>query len=200
MVAFTNADAWRPGIGDPTVMGWLTVAAYFGTALLCLREAVLAIQRSRAREVQIFWSVLTTLLILLGVNKQLDLQTLLTLTGRKLAIAQGWYENRRPVQMVFVTMVAVAGTFGAVAMNRLVRRYPEMRLSLAGFVSLLVFVVVRAASFHHMDQLINFRFWGVRMNWMLELGAIGLVAVGTMRASGTETRNPDEPGGWAAAR
>src|SRR5882672_1117833 len=28
---------WSPGIGDPTVMGWLTVAAYFAASWLCVR-------------------------------------------------------------------------------------------------------------------------------------------------------------------
>ena len=28
---------WSPGIGDPTVMGWLTVVAYLAAAWLCLR-------------------------------------------------------------------------------------------------------------------------------------------------------------------
>ena len=35
ILAFTEADRWRPGIGDPTFMGWLTVVAYFTASLLC---------------------------------------------------------------------------------------------------------------------------------------------------------------------
>ena len=34
-LAFTEADHWRPGIGDPTFMGWLTVVAYFTAVPLC---------------------------------------------------------------------------------------------------------------------------------------------------------------------
>ena len=33
----TADGGWEPGIGDPTLMGWFTVFAYFGTALLCYR-------------------------------------------------------------------------------------------------------------------------------------------------------------------
>jgi hypothetical protein len=50
---------------------------------------------------------------------------------------------------------------------------------------------VRAASFHHVDQLINFHFAGVRMNWVLELGAISLVSMGALNA-GKRTRNDRE--------
>ena len=35
-----NADGrWVPGIGDPSLMGWLTVVAYFVTAFLCYRAS-----------------------------------------------------------------------------------------------------------------------------------------------------------------
>jgi len=198
--AFTDGDVWRPGIGDPTVMGWLTVVAYFGAALLCFREARTEKFRT-TNDRKMFWSVLTVLLVFLGFNKQLDLQTLLTLTGRRISIAQGWYEYRRFVQVVFVAMIAATGFFSVWIMNRLVRKYPDLRLALVGFVALLGFVVVRAASFHHIDQLINFRLAGVKMNWVLELGAIALVSLGARKA-GTRVQDGREipPSGLAAAR
>jgi hypothetical protein len=200
--AFTDGDVWRPGIGDPTVMGWVTVVAYFVAALLCFREGARVKRGAGPREKKLFWSTLAVLLVFLGFNKQLDLQTLLTLTGRRIAIAQGWYENRRVVQLVFVAMIALGGVFSVWLMSRLVRKYPDLRLAMLGFVALLVFVVVRAASFHHVDQLINFHLAGVRMNWVLELGAIALVAIGAWKA-GARARNDDEeipPRELAAAR
>jgi hypothetical protein len=141
-------------------------------------------------------------LVFLGFNKQLDLQTLLTLTGRRIAIAQGWYENRRIVQLFFVAFVALGGLCSVALMRRLVRKHADLRLPLFGFVVLLVFVVIRAASFHHVDQLINFRMGAVRMNWVLELGAISLVASGAAKARKHPVVNDDtiEPGGLAPAR
>lgn len=182
LLAFTDGDVWRPGIGDPTLMGWVTVAAYFGAALLCLRELMAARREDGARDKTFFWGTLTVLLIFLGFNKQLDLQTLLTLTARRIAIAQGWYENRRVVQVVFVMIVGIGGALSVWGMRRLVRKHADLRLPLMGFVVLLVFIVARAASFHHIDQLINFRLAGVRMNWVLELSAIALVAAGAWSA------------------
>jgi hypothetical protein len=182
LLAFTDGDVWRLGIGDPTVMGWLTVAGYFTAAMLCLREAVHSHLAKAASEKIFFWGMLSMLLVFLGFNKQLDLQTLLTLTGRRIAIAQGWYENRQIVQIFFVGCIAAGGLLSAVLMRRLVRRHTDLRLPVLGFIVLLVFVVIRAASFHHVDQLINFRIAGVRMNWVLELGAIALVAMGAIKA------------------
>jgi hypothetical protein len=191
LLAFTNGDVWRPGIGDPTVMGWLTVVAYFAVAALCIRCAIKAPPEPRRRGTVVFWGGLGALLLLLGVNKQLDLQTWLTLTARRIAIAQGWYENRRPVQMLFVVLVGLAGAAGFAFMWRLVRAHSrKLWLSLLGFVLLLVFVIMRAASFHHMDAVINFRFAGLRMNWVLELGAIGLIALGTRQ----QRRGQDQAG------
>jgi hypothetical protein len=183
-------------------MGWLTVAAYFGAAFLCLREFLVARRAHDASEKKFFWATLTVLMVLLGFNKQLDLQTLLTLTGRRIAIAQGWYENRRIAQLFFVAIVGVAGVLSVLAMRLLVRNHSDLRLPLAGFVGLLVFVVVRAASFHHIDQLINFRIGGVRMNWVLELGAIALVAFGaaTSRKRSRYVPTTAEPDGLAPAR
>ena len=202
LLAFTDGDAWRPGIGDPTVMGWLTVLAYFTTALLCWREARRAKRSKAGVEKVVFWGTLTALLVLLGFNKQLDFQTLLTLTGRRIAIAQGWYENRKLVQLLFLASVAIGGVISMLIMRRLVARHTDLRLPLLGFVVLLAFVIIRAASFHHVDQLINFRVSGVRMNWVLELGAIALVAIGAMKARERSANKGRvvEPDGLATAQ
>lgn len=178
MLAFTDGDVWRPGIGDPTVMGWLTVIAYFSVAVLCLIRALGASQAGRRGEI-IFWSGLGALLLLLGVNKQLDLQTLLTLTGRRIAISQGWYEQRRVVQIIFVALVGFVAVGGCFLMWRVVRGHgPDVWVALVGFALLLAFVFIRAASFHHVDTLINLRLGGVRMNWVLELGSLAVIAAG----------------------
>lgn len=199
VLAFTDGDVWRLGIGDPTVMGWVTVAAYFGTAFMFLRHFLEDRRRSRARDRTIFWGILTALLIFLGFNKQLDLQTLLTLTGRKAFIEFGLYDYRRVVQAIFVLAVGIAGLASVFLMRGLVARHRDLRLPLLGFVLLVVFVVVRAASFHHIDQLINFHFAGVRMNWVLELGAIGVLALGASRAGKRRFESEGAEGGQLAA-
>ena len=178
LLAFTDGDVWHPGIGDPTVMGWLTVFAYFAVAVLCIRRA----QGAGAYPQRlIFWSSVAVLLVVLGVNKQLDLQTWLTLAGRRVAIEQGWYEHRRVVQLLFVLFVGLAACGSFLFMWHLVRRNRELWLPLLGVLLILAFVIVRAASFHHIDTLINFRFLGVRMNWVLELGAIAVIGLGACR-------------------
>ncbi|MGB5076176.1 MAG: hypothetical protein WBO17_01695, partial [Sphingorhabdus sp.] len=98
---------WQPGIGDPSFMGWLTVIAYFGAAFLSFRAAIIANtksvdHRSPANTEQIFWFAMTVILIFLGINKQLDLQSLFTAVAREIAKSQDWYSDRRVYQILFI--------------------------------------------------------------------------------------------------
>lgn len=195
LLAYTEGAVWRPGIGDPTVMGWVTVAAYFAAALLCGWTAARA-GGPRASEGR-FWGALCLALILLGVNKQLDLQTWFTLAGKRLAIAQGWYESRRLAQAAFIILVAAGGAAGAWWLWKNMRHAPGANwLALAGFAFLAGFILIRAASLHHMDGFLKTELAGVRMNWLFELAGIALLAAaawhrGRGPAPAAETRLPE---------
>ncbi|HWB20998.1 MAG TPA: hypothetical protein VG711_11905, partial [Phycisphaerales bacterium] len=64
---------------DPTFVGWLTFAGYVIAALICAHRAMhpIAPPHADARNLRRFWFILTATLILLGFNKQADLQTTL---------------------------------------------------------------------------------------------------------------------------
>jgi len=194
LFAFTDIDGWHAGIGDPTLIGWITVAAYFLAAFLTFRAAKSS-DVIRERRQKFFWLVLSVILVLLGINKQLDLQTLLTLTMRKLAIYEGIYEKRRVLQAFFIVIVALCGAAGFMIMSRLAKsRAPEVKLGLAGLFFLIVFIVIRAASFHHIDAFLKHDIGGFRMNWVLELGGISLIGIAAFkkmrRGSGRSSRIP----------
>jgi hypothetical protein len=119
-------------------------------------------------------------MLLLGINKQLDLQSWLTQVGRDLAKAQGWYAERQSVQTAFIEILVVCGLTGmgllALMLRRVLRHVTGAVLGL-GF--LVTFVAVRAASFHHVDRWLGAGV--VRLNWMLELGGLGLIALSAWR-------------------
>ena len=175
----TTVDgAWHPGIGDPSSMGWITVAGYALAAWSCWR-AGRAQGGMQADSTKHFWWLLTLGLVALGVNKQLDLQTWLTETGRQLARAQGWYAQRHAMQIGFVVVVAAAGVAGALAMLRLAWPMSRGRACAGvGLAFLLAFVLMRASSFHHVDVFLASTAMGLRWNWILELSGIGAVATG----------------------
>ena len=179
--AYTDADGWHAGIGDPTAMGWFTVAAYAVAAILCGRAALE--ERGCSREKFVFWTALAGIMGVLAINKQLDLQTWLTFTMKRVAQAQGWYEERRVVQLVFILLIAGAGAYGFRRAYLLVRGHArELWLGLAGLFLTVGFVVIRAASFHHIDYFLKTDLAGIRMNWVLELSAIAVVGLAAWRA------------------
>ncbi|HXS18267.1 MAG TPA: hypothetical protein VN764_13810 [Polyangiaceae bacterium] len=187
-------------------MGWFTAASYFVTSWLCLKcvgreksgptrslvatlPALYRVVRKhwpavphRARRASI-WAALGVLYFLLGVNKQLDLQSALTEAGRIVAWWGGWYEYRRLVQAAFILAILIATVLtGSVFLKYVRAELSHFALPLCGVLVTVSFVLIRAASFHHMDLLIRSAILGVRVNWVLELGGISLVALGaTMR-------------------
>ena len=171
---------WSP-FGDKTPIGWTITAAYFiATAL-----TYFAYRREQLREMHRmpgvharFWYWLTWAMLLLGLNKQLDLQRLVTRFGRILAFATHLYGQRRPFQVAFIGLVALTGLVIVIATAVKMRglRLPYF-VALFGIGFLAVFVVVRAASFHHVDTLLGLRFHSVYVNTFLELGGIVWVTV-----------------------
>lgn len=175
---------WSPGIGDPSVMGWLTVGAYGAATAAGARVARLARggRIGPISELQfLFWTGVAILYGLLAVNKQLDLQSAFTALGRCLALRDGWYEDRRLVQIGFIVGLAGAATAGvALAAYGFRAILSGNRLAFLGLLLTTTFVLVRAVGFHHVDSLISARVLGLRMNWVLELSGIALVTAAAL--------------------
>ena len=171
--------SWVPSIGDPTIIGWLTVIVYFIVALICLKAAFIS---KNDKSIKIFWIFLTFFLIFLGLNKQLDLQTLFTLIGKNLAIEQGWYENKRTVQIAFIVLVWLIGTAGFIFLFKKYKNTTyEIKTALTGSIILFAFVLIRASSFHHIDIFTNWNLIGIKLNWILELGGLTVIGVGALK-------------------
>jgi hypothetical protein len=170
---------WSPGIGDPTIGGWLTVILYFLTMVSCWRTADIIRLRERTISSERYtWRAVSILFLALGINKQLDLQTALTELGRVLAYYQGWYGERQTVQVWFIVGVAITCITTAIILLIWARKSPAPTwLALLGTAAVLAFVLIRAASFHHIDSLIGQRILGLTWNWVLEMGGISLVLV-----------------------
>ncbi|MDU9003915.1 isopropylmalate isomerase [Sedimentitalea todarodis] len=168
------SENWSPTIGDPSVMGWITVAAYGLASGLC----VLAFGRQSSRRLKVFGFGLAVLLALLMVNKQLDLQSALTAAARCLSQLQGWYEDRRAIQIGFILVLLLYCLgFGLFVVWIMRRHLGQIWLMLLGLILLLAFIAVRAVGFHHFDAFISSQISNVRMNWVLELGGLAMIAV-----------------------
>lgn len=167
---------WSPQLGDPSVMGWVTVASYFAACILAGMVCVKENGRQRA-----FWLTLALLLAALAVNKQLDLQSALTATGRCISKAQGWYADRRPVQVGFILIIIVMSILAAMVLVwAMCHHLLQIWVAILGVTFLLTFVAVRAAGFHDFDKFIGFEVGIARMNWLFEIGGISLIATNAL--------------------
>ena len=170
---------WRPGIGDPSVMGWVTVAAYIVAALLCWRCASRAglggSYRAGCGE-RATWLLLAAAMLFLGVNKQLDLQSWVTQVGEDFVRAH--HLSKRAAQTSFAVGVLAAGVAALAVVLWLARRVlRRMALALVGVLFLVCFVAVRLVSLHSVDRMLGTRFAGAKLNWILELAGIACVGL-----------------------
>jgi hypothetical protein len=196
---FIRYMRWRPEIGDPSLMGWLTVAAYGLAALTAFAAARRAARApGLAKGSRMTWLMVAALLTLLCLNKQLDLQSLFTDIGRVVSYKQGWYGQRRDFQKWFVLAVLAASSGLTLFCIIRFRGFWQRHVLLAcGLAFLLTFIVVRAVSFHHFDVFLKSGIAGVRMNWLLELGGIAMVWLAALRDWRNPQRAPRPP--WKPA-
>ena len=157
---------------DHSTIAWWIVAAYFGGAAAALWAARLARTRDRR-----FWFGTAILLLLLGVNKQLDLQSVLTSTARSMTRHAGWYPERRVIQGLFLlALVVMAFVVVLGLLNWLRRSSAPVKSAALGVALLFVLIVIRAASFHHIDAWVTVNVGGLRRGWWLELAGIAMIA------------------------
>lgn len=172
---------WSLGIGDPTILGWVTVIAYLVSAVLCIWAARCcplrnSVEAKAERNPRLFWWVLALILILLGINKQLDLQTWLDQYGRDKAIEYGWYRSRELIKFGFITGLAVFGVLLTGLTAYLLKNVNwTVKLAVLGSVLLFCFVLLRASSFQDFHAFYGIHIGGVWFNATLELGSLGII-------------------------
>ena len=158
---------------DRTPFAWIVVVLYFVAAGASFWAAGSADSRERY-----FWVLTAILLVLLGLNKELDLQTVLTHQARAIVRNLGLYEERRLMQGVFLVSLAVASLLATVMLApRLRHSSRPAKAAAVGIVLLFGFVVMRAASFHHIDHWVTIDVAGLRSGWWLELAGIAVIGI-----------------------
>lgn len=169
---------WHAGMGDPTLLGWITTIAYLLAIICSFRKArIVKAQGGTTRP----WLLLAVLLFLLGINKQLDLQSWFTQVMRDSAHAHGWYAQRRAMQLAFIAILGLGMLIVLLSLRLfLANSWRHYKLVWVGIALLCAFIVIRAASFHHMDILINSNILGIKINVILELLALFIIILGTI--------------------
>lgn len=189
IIEFSRVVQWQPHIGDPTLLGWLTVFAYFLAAVAC---AVCAWQADEIFEDdhiwkhRLIWGLLAVGLLFLGINKQLDLQSWFTSTVKTYAWQYGLYDLGRRAQVFFIAGMALVSLVIFVVIAWTFRHvWRHYWLLLLGLLFIARFIITRAAGFYgvSLPKLSQFT-GGFQIMWMMEIvGAmiIGLAAYSNIR-------------------
>lgn len=161
---------WTPKIGDPSTMGWITVAFYFVTSALSL---VITLIKHNGKTALQFWGILAIFLLLLGINKLYNIQSLFTEIGRALAKEQRWYTTRHHVQFLFIIIIGLISFSVINCWWMLGNEWKKFLVPITSSLLLITFIITRAVSFHDFEVFLKSGPAEVRMNWILELVGIG---------------------------
>ncbi|NJN55879.1 MAG: hypothetical protein HC804_14715 [Anaerolineae bacterium] len=167
---------WRPGIGDPTVMGWLTVLFYLLVALACWFRSRITVSTSEMLLHRRFWQGLSIIVLLLGINKQLNFLTLFTSLGRTWAWQQQWWQERQSMQLGLLGLVVfLVVVLASISLWRFWHKGSRYVLATFGILLLCAFVLIRTTSLHAVDYYLYTPFAGIKLNWVFELGLLCLL-------------------------
>ena len=132
---------------------FVTAVAYAIAAVVSWQAAHHAAGRGETRE-RLFWLGCALALIVLGINELFDFQTLGTMIAKDHAKAAGWYGSRRTIQLVFVSVLTAASLCTLAVLAWFVRAMGRpVKMALAGLALIGLFIALRAAIFHHVDEL-----------------------------------------------
>ncbi len=132
--------------GDPTFIGWAVCLLYLVVSLLCLHRTKRA-PRISPKEC-IFWRLICGICLVLGLNKQLDLQTSLLSLARSWGHSVRLYQYKYYLKVGFMTLL----TGSALAVSLVVWRalHPareETQKAAFGMSLIAAFVLLRAGRF-----------------------------------------------------
>lgn len=171
--------------GHLTALGWAILALYLVAALLAFRAAAVSTTHNSAGMGRV-WICVGAILTVLGLNKQLDLQTLLIEFGRYVAHSEHLFAYRLELYLVFFLgfMLAIIALFAAVmlrfsaSIGRFARQFP---LATSGCGLICVYVLIRAALIDNVDRILGFGPKEIPLLWLLEAAGLLLIVVQSLR-------------------
>lgn len=170
--------AWQLGFGDPTLAGWLITLSYLIAFGICIQVVsahnnIFARKRSKQR---LLWVIISLLMLFLALNKQLDLQTLLTDIGKSIFEKSALHEDRRKYQTLFVLSVASIFVIAIFAIFiELLTVLKKHLLAIAGLGLIALFILYRAASIHHFADFFEYEILSFQFRDFVEISGIILI-------------------------
>ncbi len=143
-------------MGDFTVLGWATTGLYFVAAYLSYQSYRHYYRLPFTPDTHTHrrgWALHLLFMSALGINKQLDLQTLIIRGGRDLVVALRLFQYHRTVQ-VAVFVGAAVFVFGSIffSLPIFLRAKPPLRVGFWGLGVVAAYVMCRVALFQKISS------------------------------------------------
>jgi hypothetical protein len=158
--------------GDPTPLGWATTALYFIGALRAAGNATKVASPADRR----IWQEMLVALIVLGINKEMDLQSTLIASARAIFKVSGPTVIRDILYAVFlITLFSISGAYILKRKLDYSRFARANKMAVLGGFFIFGYAIARAISISHLDEAIGINLDSISLLWMLEI--IGLMIV-----------------------
>jgi hypothetical protein len=180
-------NGWRFGLNDSYVSGYVICASYIAVSVLCLYTGFSSkrlVTCGEKKKVILLWGGLALTMLMLGINKQLDLQTLLIAVGRILFKSLGLLEIRREVQAVFAVIFAMVSAVSFLGITWILRtQLLNNKYVFYGIFLISSFIVMRALSINHIELTpVSLPFIArMHLGTIHEIAGIGCIGYGAIR-------------------
>jgi hypothetical protein len=138
---------WLSRSGDTSFWSWVITILYVITISL----SIYYIQKIKADKTQHFlWICISIFLIAMGINKQLDIQTLQIMSGSSVARRIGSWKFKYIIQTIVVLVVFLSAFITSIfvlSKTRSILR--QSLLTISGVLLLIFFTLIRVASISH---------------------------------------------------
>ena len=177
--------SWHIGIGDPTVFGWLTTLSYLIAFIKAFQLLLSYVNSNTNSPYQVrarltFWCLLSAFLLVLGLNKQLDLQTLLRQVLIGDLIKYHFYTYRHYLQIILISGLAVLILLVLSLWRTFFKNYWQKHRQIwLGIVLLFLFIFTRALTFQfRYEPSLLVEFAMDLFNFIFENTALILIIIG----------------------
>ena len=154
------------------VLAWNALTLYLIAAALA---AAAAVRRGRSEAGS--WWLIAAIMALLGLDQRLHLEYQLTDLLRSVAERDHVYAQRQVAQIAFILIAVAVLLTLFVRWLRGSRARGYLRLAQVGLTAALLLFFARTPSLHGVNSVLGIRFAGLRLSWLIEFGAIALVAL-----------------------
>ncbi|MBN1907883.1 MAG: hypothetical protein JW927_22595 [Deltaproteobacteria bacterium] len=167
------------------IINLLIGAGYFILFLLSLHSLTRAAHIVKPQHVngyRLLWAVIAITILMILISSIFDISKTLMDNTRIIANNQGWYNNRYSLQVIFITgifailllitVVSEASSSGIFSYNGNVIRW---------LIVLFAFNLINSVSLHFIDQIMNIRILGFRIERCIEIAVIIFILISYKR-------------------